>query len=173
MCIRDRLRWTVEAPAKEAVFLDLTIKLERDGSITTATYVKPINPHLYILPNSAHPKGVLKSLIYGNVKRYWRQNSHLSTFTAITRDFRGHLLNRGHTKEVLDPLFMEAAETVDATAQKNGDTSCAGPAGSATKALVSGCRLFLHWEIAQETLAPELCARSLIGPWHAWSKDRL
>ena len=56
------LDWEVDPPAKTVNFLDLTIQLETDGTITTKTFVKPMNLHLYIPPLSAHPHGVLKSL---------------------------------------------------------------------------------------------------------------
>jgi hypothetical protein len=58
------MTWTVEEPSKSINFLDLTITVEKDGSFTTKTYVKARNLHLYIPPASAHPKGVLKSLIF-------------------------------------------------------------------------------------------------------------
>jgi len=63
------LDWEVDTPAKKVNFLDLTIQIETDGTITTRTFVKPMNLHLYIPPLSAHPLGVLKSLIFGNLHR--------------------------------------------------------------------------------------------------------
>ena len=138
------LEWDVEPPTRQANFLDLTITLEQDGSITTSTYVKPMNLHLYIPPHSAHSKGVLKSLIFGNVQRYYYQNTHISTFKQTTRDFFQHLLNRGYTKETLMPLFTDVAKSID---ERNKKLSIDNGAGSRPRNHHSkGRQLFLHWE---------------------------
>lgn len=137
------LKWEVEPPSKEVNFLDLTISLNPDGNITTQTYVKANNLHLYIPPNSAHSKGVLKSLIFGNVQRYWTQNSAQSTFIDTTRDFYNHLLNRGYTTEVLNPLFQEVASVIDAKRLANGKGR---RPTSRPDQPTNHRRLFLHWE---------------------------
>jgi hypothetical protein len=64
------LTWEAETPSRQVNFLDLTIAIEPDGSISTKTFIKSMNLHLYIPPSSAHTKGVLKSLIFGNLQRY-------------------------------------------------------------------------------------------------------
>jgi hypothetical protein len=133
------LPWEVEPPRKHVNFLDLSIHLNPDGSITTNTFIKPMNLHLYIPPTSAHPKGVLKSLIFGTLQRYWAQNSDRQTYVATTRDFYGHLLNRGYTPETLDPVFFEAASVIDAKRAAN-------PAAPNLSNPHMEKRLFLHWE---------------------------
>ena len=99
------LPWEATAPSKSIDFLDLTIKLEPDGSFSTRTYVKDMNLHLYIPPGSAHPKGVLKSLVFGTLQRYWSQNSKNDDFHSAASTFFGHLLNRGYTHKVLTLSF--------------------------------------------------------------------
>ena len=116
------LDWEVDTPAKKVNFLDLTIQLETDGTITTRTYVKPMNLHLYIPPLSAHPLGVLKSLIFGNLQRYWIQNSHRHDFVAVASSFHGHLLNRGYSRETLTPLFQEAGARIHNKCQQPAST---------------------------------------------------
>ena len=167
------LSWDVEVPARSVNFLDLTIAIETDGSITTKTFVKPMNLHLYIPPSSAHPKGTIKSLIFGNLQRYWTQNSRKEDFISATASFYGHLLNRGYTHDMLDPTFHEAAANIDnkMSGMLNGqmheqlwDPSQAAPAN----------RLFVHWEYHprdigrrairqtfEETLAPALTESGL------------
>lgn len=136
-----KLQWEVEKPSRKVNFLDLTITLEPGGSITTETFVKPTNLHLYIDPTSAHSKGVLKSLIFGNVMRYWKQNTHQSSFISTTRDFFRHLLNRGYTTEVLVPLFEEAGSAIE-----NGLKKLASTATPTKQPAESRHRLFLHWD---------------------------
>ena len=62
------LEWEVEQLSQTVDFLDLTITIDADGSVATKTFVKDMNLHLYIPPRSAHPKGILKSLIFGTLK---------------------------------------------------------------------------------------------------------
>ena len=132
------LPWEVDRPTRTANYLDLSIQIETDGSISTRTFIKPMNLHLYIPPESAHSQGVLKSLIFGNVFRYWLQNSKRSDFIATTRDFYGHLLNRGYKPSVLNPIFLAAAEKIHQRAQKIGETP--------SKKETNNKQLFLHWE---------------------------
>ena len=129
------LTWEVEQPSKSTNFLDLSIHLNPDGTITTRTFIKPMNLHLYIPPRSAHPKGVLKSLIHGNLYRFWTQNSDRQDYITTTSAFFGHLTNRGYEPNELLPLFQEAAESLDKHASR-----------SKTKKRSTDNTVFIHWE---------------------------
>ena len=133
------LEWEVDPPTRQANFLDLTITIEADGSITTSTYVKENNLHLYIPPHSAHSEGVLKSLVFGNIQRYYLQNTHWNKFAQTTKDFFKHLLNRGYSRDSLTPLFMEAIECAKSKAKKlsNSSSRAHSPIGQ---------QIYLHWE---------------------------
>ena len=133
------LPWEVNPPAREVNYLDLHISIPTDGRFVTRTFIKPMNLHLYIPPESAHSPGVLKSLIFGNVFRYWLQNSHTSDFIRATRDFYCHLLNRGYRPEVLTPIFRLAAEKI--TARANKTTATRSSVGNTVEQ-----QIFLHWE---------------------------
>ena len=133
------LPWEVNPPARETSFLDLHISINPDGTITTRTFIKPMNLHLYIPPESAHSQGVLKSLIFGNVFRYWLQNSNTTDFVSTTRDFYTHLLNRGYTPGTLTPIFHAAAEKIHQRAQKD-------PTTTPNAEEPNKQQLYLHWE---------------------------
>jgi hypothetical protein len=134
-----KLPWEVNPPARAVNFLDLHISICQDGGITTRTFIKPMNLHLYIPPASAHSPGVLKSLIFGNVFRYWLQNSQKSDFVQVTRDFYVHLLNRGYRPDVLTPIFRSAAELITKRDQQQRPTGKNGRKAAKKQ-------LFLHWE---------------------------
>ena len=138
------LEWKAEKLSKSVNFLDLTISLEKDGTITTQTYVKPMNLHLYIPPRSAHPIGVLKSLIHGSLHRYKLQNSRHSDFTAACTALYGHLLNRGYTPPVLDPIFQQAAATLDRKANQLAPEG--EPLWDEDLTPTPSRRLFIHWD---------------------------
>jgi hypothetical protein len=69
------LHWTTSSLQDSINFLDLNISIE-NGRIVTQTYEKSLNKFLDIPSTSAHPPGVLKSTIFGNVCRYWYQNTN-------------------------------------------------------------------------------------------------
>ena len=145
------LTWEVDPPSRSMNFLDLTVQLEPNGSISTKTFVKPMNLHLYIPPRSAHPKGVLKSLIFGNLHRFWLQNSDRADYMATTKAFHGHLLNRGYSPTELQPLFLEAADSIDASTGTTKAKPMTAPKG-----------FFLHWRFHPRDLSRQTIRRAFM-----------
>ncbi len=111
----SQLKWETTGLNNTTNFLDLTISINSNGTITTKTYQKPTNLHLYIPPNLAHPPGILKSIIYGNLWRYWLQNTNIIDFMEITKQFAERLITRGYNKEKITNLFHKAARKLDGT----------------------------------------------------------
>jgi len=89
-----------------------------------------MNLHLYIPPTSAHPPGVQKSLIFGNLQRYWKQNTYITNFIDIAKQFAHRLIARGYEKETIKKIFKEAAEKLDNFAKGTKSTDDT---------------LYLHW----------------------------
>ncbi len=58
-----QLKWTTDSLSTSENFLDLTIYINKNRSIMTKTFQKECNLHLNILPHSAHPPGVRKSIV--------------------------------------------------------------------------------------------------------------
>ena len=71
---RCKLEWKTEDLSKSTNFLDLTTIL-KNNNFGTKTYQQSMNLCLYIPEYSAHPPGLIKSLITGLLENYWRQNS--------------------------------------------------------------------------------------------------
>ena len=109
-----KLEWITEEPTNEVDFLDLSIRIKQ-GKIETKTYEKTENLFLYIPYSSAHPPGLLKSLVYGRVGTYWEQNTRESDFGEAVRRLYIRLTDRGYPDEILAPEFIAAAEKLDAT----------------------------------------------------------
>jgi hypothetical protein len=66
------LHWETSELTNSVAFLDLEISIDPDSRrLTTRTYQKPMNLFLYIPPTSAHAPGMLKSIVYGNLQRFW------------------------------------------------------------------------------------------------------
>ena len=90
-----------------------------------------MNLFLYITPNSAHPPGLMKSLVFGLLNTYYRQNSNIDDFYMMIGLLYKRLQDRGHKAEDLQDLFLDAVEkihqrnlsTVDRKLQKSNDSS--------------------------------------------------
>ena len=117
------LKWDVSPLSREAIFLDLRLKIDHQQLISTRTYQKPLNLFLYIPPRSAHPVGVLKSTIYGNLRRFHRQNTRSEDFKQVAREFAEHLVNRGHSYELVAKIFRDAAAAFDSANIKTNQPS--------------------------------------------------
>ncbi|KAL7525968.1 hypothetical protein ACHAWF_003915, partial [Thalassiosira exigua] len=101
------LRWTVNKPSKQCVFLDLSIKI--DGSrIVTRTYQKPTKLALYLPGPSAHPAGMIKGTIFGLLRRYHEQNTLYSDYLHFAARLFRNLLARAWRAEDIRPIFIEA-----------------------------------------------------------------
>jgi hypothetical protein len=79
------LRWTVSTLTNKSVFLDLNITLGPKGHFYFRTYQKERNLHLYIPAASSHLMGTLKGTIFGNLQRYWRQNTKQTDYVNMTQ----------------------------------------------------------------------------------------
>ena len=128
------LRWETSELTNSVAFLDLEISIDPDSRcLTTRTYQKPMNLFLYIPPTSAHAPGVLKSIVYGNLQRFWRQNTHRSDFVRVAGQFAQHLIARGHHPDIIRELFLEVGARLS-----RPPTSCTNVDPRKT--------LFFHWE---------------------------
>ena len=110
----SKLDWVTEELGMSANFLDLTVWIDKNNrKINYKTYQKPMNLFLYIPSHSASPPGLLKSLVFGLTSTYFRQNSRREDFMSTVNKLYMRLRARGYTKEILTPLFNEAAEKLD------------------------------------------------------------
>jgi hypothetical protein len=108
-----QLQWETDGLQSSVNFLDLTIHLNQNGSFSTKPFQKLINLHLYLPPNSAHPPRVLKSLFYGNLHRYWLQNTHVEDYITVAKQFANRLTARGYDPQIINNLFLQAAKKLD------------------------------------------------------------
>jgi hypothetical protein len=104
------LKWKIEDPSKQTVFLDLELKIH-NTSFITKTYQKDMNLYLYIPPLSAHPSSCFKGLLTGKTHHYWLQESP-SDFQNILCKFIEHLLQTGHDISNIPAIMEQAALTL-------------------------------------------------------------
>ena len=76
-----------------------------------------MNLFLYITPNSAHPPGLIKSLVFGLLLTYYKQNTNATDFLRMTSLLFQRLLNRGHLHNNLSEIFMSAITKIENNSQ--------------------------------------------------------
>ena len=87
-----RLHWTCDGLTNELIFMDLRIMLLPNGNLHFTTYQKEMNLYLYIPPGSAHPRSMLRGLVFGRLRAYALHNTdragfmHLQSFSL--NDYR-------------------------------------------------------------------------------------
>ena len=121
-----KLRWTFSERTKSVDFLDLTLTVDTNNSqnrIHSRIYEKLQNLYLYIPPHSAHPPGILRSIISGNISRYFKLCTDRQDFEISTRRFLKRLCNRGYKHNDLTPMFHEAIKKVESASHSIRDTS--------------------------------------------------
>ena len=85
--------------------MDLTITLDENGTLTTKTYQKEDNLYLYQTPNSCQPPSILKSFVYGQLYRYFWQNTYEEDFLNMVSLFIKHMNDLGHLKQNFIPIL--------------------------------------------------------------------
>jgi hypothetical protein len=114
-----QLKWTCSKLTASVVFLDLTLMINQHGTIETTTYIKPKNLHLYIPALAAPPLGCLKGTLFGNLIRYWNQNSNISNYRSLVQAFSKHLRARGHNITEIETTMLEAAAHIENKSTNN------------------------------------------------------
>jgi len=100
------MEWTLSERDTRVEFMDLDIEIE-DGSVVTRVFEKPLALHQHLPPHSAHPPGNTPGLVIGQVLRYHQLSTRESDAQDQMRKLYKRLLARGHTREILLPLFRK------------------------------------------------------------------
>ena len=101
------LTWDMDKPSKSIDYLDLTITID-NGRITTQTFCMPLNLYQYITTLSNHPFSIIKGMIYGILKQYYRQNSNREDYFKNDMLFYKYLTKRGWQADTIDAIFIRA-----------------------------------------------------------------
>jgi hypothetical protein len=107
MQVRDGLEWVVSDRSEQVDFMDLTISIVGD-SIKTTLFEKESSLHLYIPPHSAHPPGMLKGVIFGELNRIHSLCSDPADRHSRALDLYRRLLGRGYKRPDISPIFDAA-----------------------------------------------------------------
>jgi hypothetical protein len=141
-----KLRWTCDGHVDTLVFMDLNISIGPNRKIIYSTFQKEMNLYLYIPPGSAHPRNMLRGLIFGRLRAYWLQNTYRKDFIRMATLLARRLIARGYILAQLMPLFIEAEArlaNLQRTGPRNPDVQNAGHS-DATATETKTQPLFFH-----------------------------
>lgn len=134
------LKWEFTTRGTSLNFMDMVIY--KDGNkLSTDLFEKPMALFLYIPPFSAHPPGVLASLVMGQILRIFTLCSEEDQKKKHLLNFFHRLINRGHVREQLLPLFEKAVTNAESYLKRSDEEKAKKK--QAAKA-TSDSRLFLH-----------------------------
>ena len=109
--IHPTIKFTNETSSTSINFLDVTVTLNNDNSISTDLYVKPTDTHQYLLSSSAHPRHTKQSIPYSLTLRLRRICSNDTTFKKRTNELLTYLTNRGYKRKHVRNEIRKASTT--------------------------------------------------------------
>ncbi len=109
--LHKSIQFNFEISNSKVNFLDVEIfkgeRFQRSGILDCKTFFKPTNKFQYLHRESAHPPGVFKALIKGELLRYARNTNSESDFKTQVHQFKGRLVNRGYCSAAFDKISAE------------------------------------------------------------------
>ena len=102
-----KLRWTCTGFVPSLEFMDLTISI-KNNKLHFKTFQKKQNLYLYIPPLSAHPKEMIRGLIFGRLRTYYKHNTNIEDYYNMALLLADRLLQRGWEWKTIKPHFREA-----------------------------------------------------------------
>ena len=94
-------KFTDETSKTSIDFLDITIRIETDNSISTTLFCKPTDSHNYLLFSSEHPRHILKGIPYSQFLRVRRICSKTADFKRNAFMLSTHFIRRGYPKPLI------------------------------------------------------------------------
>ena len=91
-------------------FLDVSVSLTNDGSISTDLYTKPTDKHQHLLYSSCHPLHTKKAIPFSLALRLRRICSTDATFHTRTAQLTTYLLKRGYNRNFVNKQIRRAAD---------------------------------------------------------------
>jgi len=106
----SNIHFTSSYSTKSVNFLDVTVKQETDGRLSTNIYSKPTAAHQYLHATSYHEPHSIKSIPKSQFIRIRRICTHISDYWTAAREFTNYFASRGYKREQLVKTANEVAQ---------------------------------------------------------------
>ena len=107
--IHSTIKFTSSHSSTNIPFLDVSVSLTNDGSISTDLYTKPTDKHQHLLYSSCHPLHTKKAIPFSLALRLRRICSTDATFHTRTARLTTYLLKRGYNRNFVNKQIRRAA----------------------------------------------------------------
>ena len=107
--IHSTIKFTSLHSSTNIPFLDVSVSLTNDGSISTDLYTKPTDKHQHLLYSSCHPLHTKNSHSFSLALRLRRICSTDATFHTRTAQLTTYLLKRGYNRNFVNKQVRRAA----------------------------------------------------------------
>ena len=108
--IHSTIKFTSSHSSTNIPFLDVSVSLTNDGSISTDLYTKPTDKHQHLLYSSCHPLHTKRSIPFSLALRLRRICSTDATFHTRTAQLTTYLLKRGYNRNFVNKQIRRAAD---------------------------------------------------------------
>ena len=109
--IYPSIKFTSDISPTSTHFLDVTVILNEDNTISTDLYIKPTDTHQYLLSTSAHPKHTKQSIPYSLALRLRRICPNDDTFNKRTNQLLTYLTKRGYKRKHVHNEIRKVSKT--------------------------------------------------------------
>jgi peptide-methionine (R)-S-oxide reductase len=99
--LNPSIQFTSDFSYSRVNFLDVSVSLGPDGTITTDLFVKPTDTHQYLQWTSCHPNHIKKSIPYSQALRILRICSDLETAKTRCDELADYLIRRGYSSRLV------------------------------------------------------------------------
>ena len=108
--IHSTIKFTSSHSSTNIPFLDVSVSLTNDGSISTDLYTKPTDKHQHLLYSSCHPLHTKKAIPFSLALRLRRICSTDATFNTRAAQLTTYLLKRGYSRNFVTKQIRRAAD---------------------------------------------------------------
>ena len=105
---KSKIKFTSSYSSKSVNFLDTTVSIEQDGSLSTNLFCKPTASHAYLHKSSYHTPHVIKAVPFSQFMRIRRICTHFQDYWSNVNQYIQFFVKRGYNKSRLS----EAANRV-------------------------------------------------------------
>ena len=108
--IHSTIKFTSSHSFTNIPFLDFSVSLTDDGSLSTDLYTKPTDKHQHLLYSSCHPLHTKKAIPFSQALRLRRICSTNATFNTRAAQLTTYLLKRGYNRNFVTKQIRRASD---------------------------------------------------------------
>ena len=108
--LKSNIGFTYSYSPKKVNFLDTSVTLENDGTLSTNLYCKPASVHQYLNKQSCHPPHTITAIPKSQFIRIRRICTHLDDYSKNATLFIKIFLQRGYKPKYLKQISEEVAK---------------------------------------------------------------